>query len=75
METGEEDSEESDVADMDLRSDWCVENGCLVRFIKRIDVSAVLNGESRVRVDNLLSLLHENCVGLSHSSISCASSG
>ena len=75
METGEEDSEESDVADMDLRSDSCVENGCLVRFIKRIDVSAVLNGESRVRVDNLLSLLHENCVGSSHSSISCASSG
>jgi hypothetical protein len=40
----EKDSKESDVANMVLRSGWCVENGCMVRYVKRIDVSAELNG-------------------------------
>lgn len=40
----EEDVKESDVANMDLRGGWCVENGYMVRYVKRIDVSAELNG-------------------------------
>ena len=40
----EEDSKDSDVSKTDLRSGWCVENGCMVRYVQRIDVSAVLNG-------------------------------
>ena len=31
-------------SEMDLRSGWCVENGGMVRYIKKIDVSAELNG-------------------------------
>ena len=40
----EENNQESDVAEMDLRTGWCVVNGCMVRYIRRIDVFAAVNG-------------------------------
>lgn len=40
----EEHNQESNVAKMDLRTGWCVENGRMVKYVKRIDLSAALNG-------------------------------
>jgi hypothetical protein len=40
----EEDDTEYGVANMNLRSGWYVENGSMVRCIRRIDVSAEING-------------------------------
>ena len=40
----EQDNTEFTIADLDLRSGWCVEGGCMVRYVRRIDVSAELDG-------------------------------
>ena len=40
----EQENTEFTIADLDWRSGWCIEDDCMVRYVKRIDVSAGLNG-------------------------------
>ena len=40
----EQDNTDFTIADLDWRSGWCVEDGCMVRYLRKIDVSAELDG-------------------------------
>ena len=40
----EQDNTDFTIADLNWRSGWCVEDGCMVRYVRKIDVSAKLDG-------------------------------
>lgn len=40
----EQDNTDFTIADLDWRSGWCVEDGCMVRYVRRINLSANLDG-------------------------------
>ena len=40
----EQDNTEFTIGDLEWRSGWCIEDGCMVRYVRRIDVSAKLDG-------------------------------
>ena len=40
----EHDNIDFTIGDLEWRSGWCIEDGCMVRYVRRIDVSAKLDG-------------------------------
>lgn len=45
----EQDNAEISIADLNLRSDWCAEDGCMVKYVKIINVRAELRAEPNGR--------------------------